>query len=185
MLAASHPGYMHNDRYAIEVAETILGGSGMSFRLFQELRAKTGLVYSVYSGSRSYREIGEILTLWSTGNNNIEASIFAVLNEYKKIRETYVSDEELDRAKGFINGQTKMAFADSLTVARSYALNELQRGAIVTLEQYRERISSVSKEDVLRVAQAYLTPEKLKLAMVAKQDYCDREKLEEILTGAR
>jgi predicted Zn-dependent peptidase len=99
-LSMSFPGYTRHDPqyWSARVLETILG-KGMSSRLFEEIREKRGLVYSVNAYNDSSADTGTFGIYAGTGPDKVDVLMPVLLAELKKIREQPVSEEELERAK--------------------------------------------------------------------------------------
>lgn len=177
------PGYTHQDRLTCLLLTTILGGCWSS-RVYQELREEKGLVYDVGVIPHMYAETGQIVGSIGTSHETIAESITRMLNAYKKIREQYISEEELERAKGFVTGFLDMAFEESEKAAEMYGIDEARFSQPTPLDERKKRILAITKHDILRVAQTYLAPSDIKIAMAAQEEYCNEHELETLLESA-
>src|SRR3989338_1140371 len=182
VLASPACGYSDADYYAFDIFSSILG-EGMGSRLFQRLRDKDGLGYSIDSYTDQYFETGFLLTMWKTDPANIERSVVAVLDEYRKFFETGVTDEELRNMKGYLIGKSGIELkCQELSI--DYGNDVALLGKPRTINEYAKGIRAVKKEDILRIARTYLDKIKLKLGICAEEQYCGKEKFEELLSSA-
>ncbi|OGZ94137.1 MAG: hypothetical protein A2633_02255 [Candidatus Sungbacteria bacterium RIFCSPHIGHO2_01_FULL_47_32] len=182
VLASPACGYSDADYYAFDILSSILG-EGMGSRLFQRFRDKDGLGYSIDSYTDQYFETGFLLTMWKTDPANIERSVVAVLDEYRKFFETGVTDEELRNMKGYLIGKSGIELkCQELSI--DYGNDVALLGKPRTINEYAKGIRAVKKEDILRIARTYLDKIKLKLGICAEEQYCGKEKFEELLSSA-
>jgi zinc protease len=164
-----HLGGVLNDKDypALEVAADILGG-GFSSRLFQRVRTQLGYAYNIGSSwGANYDHPGLFQITGSTQSRYTVATIQAILEELRKLRSGEVTDEELKTAKDTVlNGFVFFFDRPSKTLNRVliYAYYGYPRDFIF---QYQKAVASVTKADILRVAQRYLKPEDLTVVAVA------------------
>jgi zinc protease len=157
------------DFYAVSVMNYILGGGGFSSRLMQSIRDTMGLAYDVHSYFAANKASGTFRVGVQTKNESAHVAIDEIRKQIGRMRRETVSDEELSEAKSYLTGSfrrrldTNRKIADFLSTAEFYQL-----GADY-VRKYADYINSVSKEDVLRVAQKYLDPENYILVIVADQ----------------
>ncbi|MBI2637460.1 MAG: insulinase family protein [Candidatus Sungbacteria bacterium] len=179
ILASPACGYSDADDYAFDIFSTILG-EGMGSRLFQRFRDKDGLGYSIDSYTDQYLETGFLLTLLKTDHANIERSIAAVLEEYKKISDEGISDAELRNTKSYLIGKS-MVGLNGRELSLGYGSDMALLGEPCTISEYAKGIRAVKKEDVLRVARMYLDQTKIKLGICAEEQYCNEARFIEML----
>ena len=174
-LCIGHPAIPYTDdrRYTQGMIDAILS-SGMSSRLFQEIREKRGLVYSVYGYFRQYEDVGQGVVYAGTDLQRIEETIDAVLEELHKIRTDIVPAEELQRTKDLRKGRILMGLEDSRSVAGWIGSQELTFGEIQTPDEVMARIDAVNAEDMLELARELIREEWLSLAVVGP--YEDEER---------
>lgn len=148
------PGFKRvcDDYYKAAIMSTILGGN-MSSRLFQEIREKRGLVYTVYSFSSSYTQSGIVGIYAGLNQDDIKTYIPVVANEIKKITQEKVTDKELDRVKVQFKAGIMMATESSSSVAEMLARQYLRFNRHIPMEEIISQIESINKDDVLDVAQ--------------------------------
>jgi predicted Zn-dependent peptidase len=160
------PGLAASDdrRPALAMLNSVLGG-GMSSRLFQEVREKRGLAYSVYSFGASYSDAGVFgLYAGCTAAKTAQVSRLMV-DEFRRLAEEHVTDEELTRAFGQLSGQSALALEDSDTRMSRLGRSEITTGEYVDLDETLSRLSRVTAEDVRALA-ADLVSRPLSIAAV-------------------
>ncbi|MEX2028014.1 MAG: pitrilysin family protein [Candidatus Curtissbacteria bacterium] len=154
-----------DDRYALDVLTTILGG-GMSSRMFDEVREKRGLAYYVRTGSEYYHDAGVFVTYSGIDLPKVTEAIKVIVEQYARIRDEKVGEKELAKAKESIKGQMALSFEDSLNVAQFYGFGELLENKIDTFEDEIAHIDSVKAADIARVAKRLIRRDKMSLAVV-------------------
>ena len=157
--------YTDERRYTQDMIDAILS-SGMSSRLFREIRERMGLAYEVYSYFREYADVGQGVVYAGIDPQRTVETVRAVLREFTKLRGERVSADELNRTKELRKGRIEMGLEDSRSVAGWIGSQELIFGDILTPEQVIERIQSVTSEDILELSQELFVPEHLSLAVV-------------------
>jgi predicted Zn-dependent peptidase len=170
--------YSTDRRYVQSTIEAVLS-SGMSSRLFQEIREKRGLVYSVYGYFRPYFDVGQGVMYAGTDLERIEEAVEALIGELRKLRDERVPEEELRRTKELRKGRLLMGFEDSRSVAAWIGSQEATYGEIKTPEEVMERIDAVTAEDVQALAQELFRPKRLSLALIGP--YSDAKPFTELL----
>jgi predicted Zn-dependent peptidase len=138
-------------RSTLAVLNSILGG-GMSSRLFQEIREKRGLAYSVYSFSPSYSDAG-LFGLYA-GCSPSKAGQVAelMLGEFRRLGEGGASDDEMRRAVGQLSGASALALEDSDTRMSRLGRAEITLGEYVDLDESLRRLALVTPNDVRQLA---------------------------------
>ena len=144
--------YIDDDYYSSLVFSTILG-SGMSSRLFQEVREKRGLVYSIYSFANSYSDNGLFGIYGGTGEKEVKELIPTVCDEINKIASERVTDKELERAKNQMKASIAMSLESSSSICELIARQMLVHGRILTVSDIIEKIENTNKDKVLEIAQ--------------------------------
>jgi predicted Zn-dependent peptidase len=143
--------HFDDDRYALSVANQILGG-GMSSRLFQEIREERGLCYSVYSWASSYGDAGNAGIYAGTAPSRVAELLEVVDDEVAKLVASGVTESELDVAKGFIDGSMVLGLEDSGSRMARLGRSLMARDEIVPLDQQLDRIRAVTTDDVAAVS---------------------------------
>jgi zinc protease len=158
------------DYFAIKVMNYILGGGGFSSRLMDEVRVKRGLTYGIYCSFDAFKMRGAYEVETFTRNDSTAAAITAIFEQIERIRNEGITDKELEETKSFYTGYFPLQFETPSQIATQILNVELYDLGEDYLENYRNNINAVSKQDVLRVAKKYLDPENMKLVVVSKAD---------------
>ena len=141
----------HPDRYACYLLNTVLGGS-MSSRLFQNVREKRGLVYTISSGVTSYSDTGLVTVYAGTRPESAREVLRLTLEEIRRLRDERLGDEELRRAKDHVNGGLVLSLESSGARMNHLARQELSHGRQIPLADILASVEAVSADDVRRVA---------------------------------
>ncbi|PIR83576.1 hypothetical protein COU18_02735 [Candidatus Kaiserbacteria bacterium CG10_big_fil_rev_8_21_14_0_10_51_14] len=157
--------YLHKDEYALEVLATILG-SGMSSRLFTEVREKRGLAYSVHAWAEKYPDTGYFVAQAGVEHAKLEKAVQTILAEFKKIKKQKVSPAEMNKAKSYMKGTMTLALETSDRVAENAATSIINLGRVRSLEEIIKGIDKVTAEDVERVARDIFRTSGLNLAII-------------------
>ena len=166
-LCLSVPGLPrdHPDRLSLRLLNVVLG-EGMSSRLFNGVREKRGLAYSVNSYISALYDTGVVGVYAGVDPEHIEDAIKVVLAEWAELRQEEIAPEELARAKDFTKGQLLLSMEDSLSVAFWFGSQEILFPEVLTYEEAIEAIETTTTADIHRVAQTLFLEEKLNLAVV-------------------
>ncbi len=180
-LCVAFPAISYHDerRYAQSTIESIIS-SGMSSRLFQEIREKRGLVYSVYGYFRGYEDVGQGVVYAGTDTERVEETIEAIIGELQKIRDIPVPADELERSKTLRKGRLLMGLEDSRSVASLVGGQEATYGEIKTPEEVMELIDAVTVEDVQALAGDIIREERMNLALIGP--YADESAFADLLS---
>lgn len=168
----------NEDRYALGVLKTILGGSTSS-RLWNEIREKRGLAYYVRTSNDSFSDTGYLVTQAGCALDKAEEAIKITRENYVKMAEKPVSPAELNLAKEYLKGRLALAWEDSQDVAGYLADNWLFEGKIRTIGEIYQAIDKVTAEQVLKVGQQIFDLKQLNLTVVGPVD--KREKFSKLL----
>ena len=155
------------DFYALTVMNYILGGGGFTSRLVEEIRIKRGLAYSVMSYFDAGKYPGSFQIVLQTKNSSAREAISIALQQMERIRKDSVSEKELEGAKKYLTGNFPLRLDTQAKLASFITAVEYHGLGFDYASRYPSLIQSVTKEDVLRVAQKYLFPEKSILVVVA------------------
>ena len=147
--------YCAKDFYASQVLAMALGG-GMSSRLFQEVREKLGLCYSIYSFHAAYSDTGIFGIHAATEKNNIKRLTQVVATELKKVTQK-IDQQELDRARAQIKAGLLMSQENPTARARRIAQQILLFGRHITNEELEERFSKITTRRLKNIAQKTFT----------------------------
>jgi len=164
-------------RYQLAVLDTLLGG-GMSSRLFQEVREKRGLVYSVYSFQAAYREAGLFGAYAGSSPENVQTCIDVISQEFAKMRDVAVGADELVRAKEHIKGSLTLSLEATSSRMIRLGRNEFALGRELTPEEVEERVDAVTREEVQALAGDLLAEDRIGLCVLGPvdEDVLDRRR---------
>jgi predicted Zn-dependent peptidase len=156
-------------RYPLSVLDAILGG-GMASRLFQEIREKRGLVYSVFSSHSPYRSGGIFSISASTSPKNAHEVVSLIRSEIARLVEEGVSADELARAKEHIKGTLLLSLESTSTRMIRLGRTELNLGRAVPPSEVTARIDAVTKAEVDEQARRIFAPQRLALTVLGPVD---------------
>jgi predicted Zn-dependent peptidase len=156
-------------RYPLSVLDAILGG-GMASRLFQEIREKRGLVYSVFSSHNPYRSGGIFSISASTSPKNAREVVTLIRAEIANVVEHGVTDDELSRAKEHIKGTLLLSLESTSTRMIRLGRTELNLGRAVPTSEVTAKIDAVTKQDVDAQARRIFAPQRLALTVLGPVD---------------
>jgi len=143
-------------RPALSVLSSVLGG-GMSSRLFQEIRERRGLAYSVYSFASAYADAGMFGMAAGTSPAHVGDVAGLMTSELRSIAEEGITPEELSRTRGNIAGASALALESSDTRMMRLGRSELSTGEFVDRDEGLQRLSRVDLSDVQSLAQELLS----------------------------
>lgn len=172
--------YATERRYVQSTLEAILS-SGMSSRLFQEIREKRGLVYSVYGYFRPYFDVGQGVLYAGTDLERIEETVEALVGELRKLRDEPVPEDELRRTKELRKGRLLMGFEDSRSVAGWIGSQEATYGEIKTPEEVMAKIEAVTAAEVQELAHELFQPARMNLALIGP--YSDSKPFSDLINA--
>jgi predicted Zn-dependent peptidase len=139
-------------RATLSVLNSVFGG-GMSSRLFQEIREKRGLVYSVYSFAPSYSDAGLFGIYAGCSPAKAKSVVELMLGEFERLAASDVTDEELSRAVGQLSGASALALEDSDTRMSRLGRSELTLGEFVDLDETLRRLAKVTTRGIRELAE--------------------------------
>jgi predicted Zn-dependent peptidase len=139
-------------RAAVTVLNSVLGG-GMSSRLFQEVRERRGLAYSVYSFAAGYSDAG-LMGLYAGCSPKRSADVAELmLGEFRRLAANGITDEELSRAQGQLGGGAALALEDSDSRMTRLGRSELTFGEFSDLDETLRRLDGVTTAQVRELAE--------------------------------
>jgi predicted Zn-dependent peptidase len=158
------------DRYPLTVLNQALGG-GMSSRLFQEVRERRGLAYSVYSYRIAYLETGALGVYAGTAPGRVAETVDVIGAQLDRVmRDGGISDDELAAAKGHLKGSTALSLETSNSRMHRLGSSELMLGEALSLDEVVARVDAVSSDDVARVVSRLFSSGPRTIALVGPVD---------------
>jgi predicted Zn-dependent peptidase len=148
----------HEKRHAGYVLNTLLGG-GMSSRLFQNIRERQGLAYSIYSDLNPYRDTGCMAVYAGTSLASAAKVVRSVVNEFRDLKIKPVPEEELRRSKDQLKGSLMLSLESSTARMSNLARQEMYFDHFQDLDELIEKIEAVTAEDLQTLANEFFKTE--------------------------
>ncbi len=155
----------HKDRYAVYALNAVLGGS-VSSRLFQEIREKRGLSYSIYSFLSGYSDSGTITVYVGIRAREVERVLDLVYREIRKLARHGIDGHELKRTQDQMKGSLMLSLESSHSRMNKLAKDELIGGTHTTLDDLIKEIDGVTEQQVFQIAQNLLIGDRIALTGV-------------------
>jgi predicted Zn-dependent peptidase len=155
-------------RFPLRVLSTVLGGN-MSSRLFQVVREKHGLAYSIHATTHLFRETGALLVTAGLERHGGRKALDLIIREMRRLRERPVGRRELTRAKDYLVGQLRLSLESTTSQMMWIGDNLISRGRFLSPEATIESINAVSADDVQRLARQCFRHSRLSLAVVSPE----------------
>ncbi len=158
-------GMFDDQRYAVHLLATILGGKTSS-RLFEEIREKRGLAYTVAAMAEQFTDTGYFSVYAGVPHGKTKEVVRRIAAELKKMRVRGVTSRELQRAKDYWRGQFAISLESSDEAASFYGSHELFYGSVISPEEVMARIDAVNVAEVEKAAEDMFQPGFLRLAII-------------------
>jgi predicted Zn-dependent peptidase len=149
----AHP-IAHEKRHAGYILNTLLGG-GMSSRLFQNIRERQGLAYSIYSDLNPYRDTGCLGVYAGTSRESAAKVVRSVVEEFRKLKTEPVPEEELRRAKDQLKGSLMLSLESSTARMSNLARQEMYFDHFADLDELIKKIEAVTVENLQTLANEF------------------------------
>jgi predicted Zn-dependent peptidase len=177
-LCVGAPGIPRDDdrRFTLRVLDTILGGSTSS-RLFQEVREKRGLAYSVYSYASHYADSGQVAVYVGTRPDNVGAAMEIIGGELRRLVENGIGEDELERARENVKGRTVLSMESTLSRMNRLGTSLLMGVPILTVDELLASIDAVTLDDVTSLAADLFAPERMSAAGIGADEEAFRSAL--------
>jgi predicted Zn-dependent peptidase len=146
------------DRYAVFVVDTILGGSWSS-HLFQEVREKRGLAYSVYSYTSLYADAGLTAIYVGSREEAVDEAVRIILDVLHDFQED-IGQESITRAKNHLKGSLVLSMESPSSRMQALGRAVLMEMPVLTVDEVLERIDAVTHDDVMAAVRRYYDPKK-------------------------
>jgi len=160
----AHP-IAHEKRHAGYILNTLLGG-GMSSRLFQNIRERQGLAYSIYSDLNPYRDTGCLAVYAGTSLASASKVVQSVVSEFRSLKTTPVPDEELKRSKAQLKGSLMLSLESSSARMSNLARQEMYFDRFHDLDELIEKIEAVTAEDLTGLANEFFHTESVAVTVL-------------------
>jgi predicted Zn-dependent peptidase len=163
-------------RFALRVLEGVLGGTSSS-RLFQEVREKRGLAYSVFSFSNLHAHTGEVGLYVGTRPDNLGEAIATIATELERFVAEPVSEQELTRSRENVKGRVVLALESTAARMNRLGSSVLSELPILSVDEIIERIDAVEAGDLHELAAELFAHERMSVAGVGSDEVAFREAL--------
>ncbi len=168
------------DEAAMKVLSTILG-SGMSSRLFLNIREDKGLAYTIFMGYTNFVDSGKFQIYAGVNNDKIDEAITAINEELQKIQHNLVDDKELLKAKEQVRGRYIMGLEGNSSVADYLGTQLILTSKITTLPEVLAKIDAVTPQEIMDAAQTYLYKDLVRLAMIGPYNEDDKLRFNKLM----
>jgi predicted Zn-dependent peptidase len=155
----------HERRFGIAVLNNLLGG-GMSSRLFQNIREKQGLAYAVFSELTPYSDAGMFSVYAGTAKETVGKVLDMTIAEFRAMKESPVSAEELLRAKNHLKGSLMLSLESTSSRMSNLARQELYFHRFSSLDEILASIDAVTSEEVQALAKEFFQPERIAVTVL-------------------
>jgi predicted Zn-dependent peptidase len=155
----------HERRFGVAVLNNLLGG-GMSSRLFQNIREKQGLAYAVFSELTPYSDAGMLSVYAGTAKETVGKVLDMTIAEFRAMKESPVSEEELLRAKNHLKGSLMLSLESTSSRMSNLARQELYFHRFSSLDEILASIEAVTREEVQTLAKEFFQPERIAVTVL-------------------
>jgi predicted Zn-dependent peptidase len=159
----------HPDRYALQLLGTVLG-TGMSSRLFLEVRERRGLAYYVYALNSSYTDAGTLVSQAGVDLNRADEAVGVIADEFRKLADEVVPADELEKARALAKGRFVLQTESPNGLMLFGLRREVLEGSAVEPEELLAGLDAVTAEDLQRVAKDVIENEGVRLAVIGPFD---------------
>jgi predicted Zn-dependent peptidase len=176
----SYP-FVHPDRYALQMLATILG-TGMSSRLFSEVRERRGLAYYVFAANQSYTDAGSLYSQAGVDIARCDEAVETIAREFRRIADEAVPADELEKARALAKGRFVLRLENPQGMTMFGLSREVLEGQAVEPQEVLDGLDAVTADDVQRVAQDVIGSNGINLALIGPFE--DEERFAELLARA-
>ena len=170
----------HPDRYALQLLATVLG-TGMSSRLFTEVRERRGLAYYVFGVNHSYTDAGSLYAQAGVDINRADEAVETIVRELRRIVDEPVDSAELEKSRNLAKGRFLLQLENPQGMIVFGLRREVLEGEAVDPQEIEDGLDAVSADDIQRVAQDVIGGNGLNLALIGPFD--DAERFEQLLSS--
>jgi predicted Zn-dependent peptidase len=171
---------VHPDRWALQLLATVLG-TGMSSRLFTEVRERRGLAYYVYAHNQSYTDTGTLYSQAGVDISRSEEAVETIVAEFRRIADEPVPAAELEKARALAKGRFVLRLENPQGMIVFGLGREVLDDPVIEPEEVLAGLDAVTAEDIQRVAQDVIAANGLNLALIGPFD--DAAPFEALLAG--
>ena len=175
------PGISRHDdrRFALRVLDNVIGGTSSS-RLFQQVRERRGLAYSVYSFSAQYANAGQFGVYLGTREENLDAALDVVDDELTRLRREPVTAAELERSKENVKGRLVLSLESTTSRMNRLGSSVLTGVPLLSVDELIARIDAVTLDDLAELSAHLLDPARMSAAGIGPDEEPFRGALEPV-----
>jgi len=170
----------HKDYYVLALLSIILGGN-MSSRLFNEVREKRGLAYSISSGIKSLHDTGVLMISAGVDNTKIVGALDLILKVFANLVSGGVKEDEFKRAQEYYLGQFLLGLEDTMSQMLWMGGGVVSNDQVKTMGDVIKKIKAVTRADIKRVALEILDPQSLNVAIIGPMNEDQQKELRAIV----
>ena len=163
----------HPDRYVLQLLATVLG-TGMSSRLFTEVRERRGLAYYVFGINHSYTDAGSLYSQAGVDINRADEAVETIVQELRRIADEPVESAELEKSRNLAKGRFLLQLENPQGMIMFGLRREVLEGEAVDPQEVQEGLDAVTAEDIQRVAQDVIGSNGINLALIGPFDEAER-----------
>ena len=156
---------VHPDRWALQMLSTVLG-TGMSSRLFTEVRERRGLAYYVYAHNQSYTDAGSLFSQAGVDINRSQEAVETIVREFRRIADEPVPEEELEKARALAKGRFVLRLENPQGMIVFGLGREVLNDPVLEPDEVIAGVDAVTADDIQRVAQDVIASNGLNLALI-------------------
>lgn len=173
-IAFAFPSYAYNDERGVAMQlMTIVFSMEMSSRLFQSVREKLGLCYTVYGYPSAYKNNGAFIIYTSTSPENAEKAVRAIRGEIDLLLEKGVSEQELEKGKQQLKTSLVLGQESTSSMMRTFGAHAIQTGELYDFDKRIEQIDAATTSDVLKASREIFDFSNVCSSIVASDDDID------------
>ncbi len=158
------------DFFAAYILNVILGGGGFESRLMHEVREKRGLTYGVYTYLADKDQAQVWMGSVSSANDRVAEAVAVIRDEWKRLRDHGVTQQELDDAKTYLTGAYPLRFDGNGPIARIMVGMQMDNLGTDYIATRNDQVNAVTLDDINRVARDYLSPDELTFVVVGRPE---------------
>jgi predicted Zn-dependent peptidase len=168
-MGVAAPFISHEKRYVSYILNTLLGG-GMSSRLFQKVREEQGLVYSIYSDLNPYSDTGCLCVYAGTSRESAPKVVQSVLDEFKRVKNEPVPEEELERVKDQLKGSLMLSLESSTSRMSNLARQDMYFERFIGQDEIIRSVEAVTAQQVAELANEIFTRDAVAVTLLGNLD---------------
>ena len=180
IVAGRAPQIDANDEPSMKILSTLLG-SGMSSRLFLNVRERKALAYTIYMSYSNFVDTGKFEIYAGVSNDRVDEAVGAIAEELTKVRIEGIERKELEKAKEQVRGRMIMGLESNSAVADVMGSDMIISGKVWTLEEMLAEIDAVTTDSVVESAQKYLQTNDLHFAAIGPIEEAKIKNIEQLL----